>query len=325
MGDRVDKKEIEKANDIHILDYLNAKGEHILKQGNKYYRHAEHDSLIINENGKWFWNSQGVGGFGAISFARHYYSFTFQEAVRDVNGQHIQKSFVRDLDLNKNTKFIYPKQYEVNSINNALNYLVNERGIDEKIVLALQKHDLIAEDKLKNCIFKWRDKEGEIVGADRQGTVKMNNKRGTYKAIMANSKSDGGFTLDIGKPEKIALFECPIDALSYLDLKRPMNIRLQSMSGLKDMAATESIRILMKECIEDKREFKGVIIGVDNDKAGLEFTKRWENVLGEGLQIDIPNFKDWNIDLKEKRKLEKEKANYHTKGYISTNALEIER
>lgn len=325
MGDRVSREEVEKANEIHILDYLNAKGENILKQGNKYYRHADHDSLIFNENGKWYWNSKGEGGFGSISFARMYYNLSFQDAVRDVNGQTIERSFTdnKSRTQNQNKEFSYPSHYETKGIENAKNYLVNERYIDEKIVLALLKHDLIAEDKLKNCIFKWRDKEGNIVGADRQGTVKMDNKRGTFKQIMVNSKADGGFTLDVGSPKKLAVFESPIDALSYFDLKRPQDIRLQSMSGLKDTAMLTSIRNLLKECDERGEKLEKVIIAVDNDKAGLKFTKRWENVLGDGLQIDIPNNKDWNIDLKEKRKLEKEK--HYSKGMNPVNTLEIEK
>ncbi|MGM9988795.1 MAG: DUF3991 domain-containing protein [Bacillaceae bacterium] len=316
------REEVEKANDIHILDYLNAKGENIIKQGNKYYRHAEHDSLIFNENGKWYWNSKGEGGFGSISFARMYYDLSFQEAVRDVNSQTIERSYTDSKNYNQNQEFSYPHHYETKGVENATNYLVNERCIDEKIVLALFKHDLIAEDKLKNCVFKWRDKEGNIVGADRQGTVKMENKRGTFKQIMANSKGDGGFTLDIGSPKKLAVFESPIDALSYFDLKRPQDIRLQSMSGLKDAAMLSSIRNLLKECKERGEKLEKVIIAVDNDKAGLEFTKRWENVLGNKSQIDIPNNKDWNDDLKQERTKEKTKQFSHD---FSKDILNVER
>lgn len=307
MGDRVSREEVEAANQIHIIDYLNAKGEQIIKQGNKYYRHAEHDSLIFNENGKWYWNSRGEGGFGAISFARMYYNISFQDAVRDVNGQSIEKSFINDNTFSIKEDFFYPKHYEVSSIENAKNYLVNERCIDEKIVLALQKYDLIAEDKLKNCIFKWKDQDGKIIGADRQGTVKMENKRGTFKQIMANSKADGGFHFDVGTPNKIAIFESPIDALSYFDIKRPNDIRLQSMSGLKDQTMASSIRNLIKECNSREQRVEKIIIAVDNDKAGLEFTKRWENVI-RNLEIDLPESKDWNIDLKNQKKKEIEKV-----------------
>lgn len=320
MGDRVGREEIEKANEVHILDYLNSKGEPIVKQGNKYYSHADHDSLVFNENGKWYWNSRSTGGFGAISFAREFYNMKFQDAVRDVNNLDIQHSHTFKEDITK--EFEYPQKYETKEIENAKKYLVTERGIDEKIVLALEKHGLIVEDKLKNIVFKWKDNTGKIVGADVQGTVPMDNKRGTYKKIMPYSKTDGGFSLDIGKPNKIAIFESAIDGLSYFDLKRPKDIRLFSMSGLKDQAAMTAIRELMQECYKRNEPLEKIIFAVDNDKAGKEFSQKWENVLGdEVLQFDIPIMKDWNEDLKKHRNKEKEKQ----QSLIKNQSQEIER
>lgn len=318
MGDRVTKKEIDNASEVHVVDYLRSKGEEIVQQGNKYYRHAEHSSLVFHENGKWFWNSKGVGGHGAISLARELYGMKFQDAVRDVNGLEIDKTLRNELN-SSNKDFSYPKNYEIEGIENATNYLINERGIDGKVVLALQKHDLIAEDKMKNLVFKWKDKDGKVVGAERQGTVKMDNKRGSFKSIVANSKLDGGFSLDIGKPNKIAIFESPIDAISYFDLKRPNNIRLKAMSGLKDQTAMTSIRGLLKECHERNEKVEAIIIAVDNDKAGKEFVKRWESILAKPV-IEVPINKDWNDDLKKQRELQKTKQDALT--YSKNQSLE---
>lgn len=305
MGDRVNREEIERANDIHILDYLNSKGELLIRQG-KYYRHADHDSLIIHKNGKWFWNSKGQGGYGSISFARTFYDFTFQEAVRDVNGLSINRSFTNNMNKEEAMDFVYPKHYETTTQKNVRQYLVNERMIDEKTVDFLIRNDYVAEDKLKNCVFKWKDSNGEIVGADRQGTVRMDTNRGYFKQVLSNSKEDGGFKIDVGIPNKIALFESPIDAISYLELHKPQDIRLQSMSGLKDRTAATAIKDLMKECREQNMEVEKVIFAVDNDKAGKKFIKRWENMLSVGI-VHTPKYKDWNIDLKQKKEKLKQK------------------
>lgn len=319
VGDIVSKSEIDQAANVHVLDYLQTKGEPIIKQGHNYYRHAEHDSLVFNTNGKWYWNSRSTGGMGAISLARELYKMKFQEAVRDVNGLNIIKTMDFSQDANKG--FTYPKHYEVSSIENAKNYLVNERCIDEKVVLALRKHDLIAEDKMKNLIFKWRDKDGKIVGADRQGTTKMKNKRGTFKQIMEHSKGDGGFTLDIGKPNKIAVFESPIDLVSYYDMIRPEHIRLLSMSGLKDQTLIKGIEQTASECKERGEELEKIIIAVDNDKAGREFTEKWD---GEIVQVDVPKNKDWNDDLREQRKLEREKQDQKSPGMTFSKNKEFQ-
>ena len=300
MGDRVSKEKIEKASDVHVIDYLNSKGEDLIKQG-KYYRHAEHDSLIFNENGKWFWNSRNEGGYGSISFARTYYDLSFQDAVRDVNGLSITRDYTRDIKKEEVKDFQYPKQYETSTQVNVRKYLINERMIDEKLVESLIKNDFVAEDKLKNCVFKWKDSNHKVVGADRQGTVKMDTTRGYFKQVVANSKEDGGFRLDVGTPNKIALFESPIDAVSYYELHRPENIRLQSMSGLKDQSATTAIKDLIRECHARDQSLEKVILGVDNDKAGKQFTERWENLLNNTERHE-PKLKDWNLDLKKNKK-----------------------
>lgn len=327
MGDRVSTHEVDKANEVHVLDYLSAKGEPIEKIGNNYYRHNEHDSLVFHTNGKWFWNSRNTGGFGAISLARELYGLKFQEAVRDVNGQEFSNILEHNFSKNKE-EFVYPKYYETKTLNNAINYLSDVRGIDTKIVLSLKKHDLIAEDKLKNILFKWRDKDGNIVGADKQGTIPMNNKRGYFKQILANSQSNGGFTLDLGTPNKIAIFESPIDLLSYYDMKRPTNIRMLSMSGLKDQTLIKGVQQLAREMKEKNDNSKmQIIIAVDNDKAGEKFRKTWENVISEeNLKLEIPKQKDWNDDLRKMREqiktIQPQKNSTFSKNKI---AAEIER
>jgi len=306
VGDRVDKEEVRKANDVHVLDYLHAKGESLERQGH-YYRHPQHDSLVIKDSGHWYWNSRSKGGYGAISFAREYNDMTFQDAVRDVNVQDPSKTFSRKSERHTSKEFEYPLHQEVEKQENISTYLINERKLDSKIVSSLIRNDLLAEDKLKNGIFKWRDSKGKMVGGDKQGTLKMDNKRGTFKQIMANSKQDGGFRIDIGSPNKIALFESPIDALSYLELERPENIRLLSMSGLKDQTATAGIRDLIKDCKERGAVVEQVIFAVDNDAAGQQFVDRWSTYL-TNFEVEKPKNKDWNMDLIEAKTFTKEKA-----------------
>lgn len=66
-----------------------------------------------------------------------------------------------------------PKQTEIKR------YLIDERKIDPRLVNWLIKKDLIAQDKKNNVVFKWREEggKGQVIGMNRQGTVKMENKR----------------------------------------------------------------------------------------------------------------------------------------------------
>lgn len=295
MSNRVGKDEIQKANDTHIIDYIKSKGENLKEEG-KYHRLAEHDSLIINNNGKWFWNSRNVGNFGSISFAREFYGLSFQDAVRDIKGQEISNE-ANYGKVEDDRPFEYPYQYEKNTQDNAIRYLQKERGISEGTITTLIQSGIIAEDQKNNVVFKWKDREtGEITGAERLGTEPMEDGN-HFKQIVANSKYDGGFEFQVGKPNKIAFFESPVDALSYYEMYKPTNTRFKAMSGLKDRSAARGIKDLAKELQQDNKEIEKVIIAVDNDEAGNNFANKWVNMFNIS-ERHTPYENDWNDDLK---------------------------
>lgn len=64
-----------------------------------------------------------------------------------------------------------------------------------------------------------------------------------FKGIDRNSHGSAGFTVDLGKPNSINLFESPIDALSYWSIKKEklQNTRLVSMSGFKRRTMIDEI------------------------------------------------------------------------------------
>ncbi|WP_335743549.1 hypothetical protein [Salicibibacter kimchii] len=57
MVNRVRTEQVERAKRVDLLDYLEVKGETFKKEG-RYYRHTEHDSLIIRDQ-MYAWNSRG--------------------------------------------------------------------------------------------------------------------------------------------------------------------------------------------------------------------------------------------------------------------------
>lgn len=157
------------------------------------------------------WNSRDEKGAGVINFAKMFYGMSFPEAVHDLNeqGYKVRNNFQ---EQKPKEPYRYPFHYEVNDRTKAKDYLTNERKIHPKIVDWLESKDLISQDKLGNVVFKWKQ-QGEVVGADRQGTTPMKDGR-MFKGIDRNSHGTAGFSVDIGKPSSIHLFESPIDALS---------------------------------------------------------------------------------------------------------------
>lgn len=304
MKKRVDKSEIDKANQVDLVAYAESKGESFVNQG-QYHRHNKHDSLLITGN-KWFWNSQQVGGYGAISFAKEFYDMSFPEAVQDINSMNIEKKNEITKSEYRKENFKYPKEYESKSTDNIKKYLVDERMLSPKVVDWLIEKDLIAEDRLKNVVFKWRENggKGDIVGSDRQGTIPMDNGK-YFKQVVANSDEKSGFQIDIGKPKQLIVCESPIDMLSYwqLKIKELKDVRLLSMSGLKDMTFLHSVTSLQRQGFDVEK----VIMAVDNDEAGRNFIKKANDsyTFKEGTFVtDTPINKDWNEDLQKKHKRE---------------------
>ncbi|WP_153464188.1 toprim domain-containing protein [Sediminibacillus terrae] len=298
MAKHVSADQVEVARNVDLIDYLERKGEPLKREG-RYYRHQVHDSLVIKDQ-MYAWNSKDEKGAGVINFAKMFYGMSFPEAVLDLNAQGYK---VKDNFQEQKPKkpYQYPSHYEVNDRTKAKNYLTNERKIHPKIVNWLDSKDLIAQDKLGNVVFKWKQ-QGEIVGADRQGTSPMKDGR-MFKGIDRNSHGSAGFSVDIGKPHSIYLFESPIDALSYWSIKKEklQNTRLVSMSGLKRQTMIGEIKRMGKE----GHKVKQITFCTDNDKAGREFANRYHQLMTDTIaKIDFPINKDWNMEVIKKTKLQ---------------------
>lgn len=303
---RVTADEINKAKQIPLIDFVDANGLDVIKQG-KSYRLKDHDSLVITGN-KFYWNSRSEGGYGSISFAMKYYDLKFPEAVKRVN-EHEYGQLTRPQQVEKNSNFHYPKHYETNNTNAMRNYLCGERKIDSRVFDWCVNKDLLVQDMKKNAVFKWKDRQGNVVGADRQGTVKIDTKRGTYKNIVPSSQPDGGFTINVGSnPDKVAIFESPIDMLSYWSIKKGdvQNTKMVSMSGLK----MHTLAKAMKDMKEEGHNIKQIISCVDNDDAGNDFHRKLERLFKKDVLIDNRprDHKDWNDALRNTSAKQKKQA-----------------
>lgn len=307
---RVTAEEIEQAKEIPLIDFVDASGLDVEQEG-KQYRLKDHDSLVITGN-KFYWNSQQEGGYGAISFAMTYYDMKFPEAVKHVN--EYEYGQLTKVEQQNKEPFTYPKHYETNNTQAMEDYLVNERKIDKRVVDWCVKKDLLVQDMKQNAVFKWKDKNNEVVGADRQGTTKIDNKRGTYKNVIQSSKDDGGFTIDVGKnPNKVALFESPVDMLSYWSVKKEQvqNTKMVSMSGLKTKAASKAMADIKEDTGKSPDQ---IMICVDNDKAGNEFHDKLNKIFKTSVVKDErpEKGKDWNDQLKLETDQHKSKQSSQT-------------
>ena len=122
-----------------------------------------------------------------------------------------------------------PFQYyfqHANTFQEARNYLVNERKISPVLVDTLHKKGFIQQDKYNQCVFVWSD-TGKAVGASIIGSEynpEKYGKRGRFKGIARNSESNFGFNVTLGTPNRLYVFESPVDLLSYWTMNPQLKI-----------------------------------------------------------------------------------------------------
>lgn len=78
------QEQIDRANEVDLADYLQRRGEQLIREG-KEYRWEAHDSVSINHN-RWFRFSNDTGGY-PIKFLTEFYELSFQEAVKELIGE----------------------------------------------------------------------------------------------------------------------------------------------------------------------------------------------------------------------------------------------
>ncbi|MGG3641506.1 DUF3991 and TOPRIM domain-containing protein [Bacillus gobiensis] len=319
----VSKEEKDRANNVNLLEYLLSIGEPLKSDGNNFYRHEEHDSLVVNSRKNYFsWNSRNISG-NAVTYLMNVYNFPFQHAVKKINND------LGDQDLSnfRAPEPTYPSKFnydvnEVSSTENVFKYLVHDRKIDPDLVQAFIRADLIKEDSYKNVVFKWKE-NGELNGANLQGTreipeeKRVHADRPYFKKVLPTTKeaTNSGFNITRGYPDKLYFFEAPIDLLSYLSLNRTKltNCRLISMDGLKQHTIIHTLQKTMKELEMNGRDLESITLCVDNDNAGKEFIAKLQNYEiqrkdGRSISInsDIPELPkgqtkwDWNNELKSR-------------------------
>lgn len=329
---RISKAERAQLKKLPIQGYCDWKGIAYNKTSSSDLRMIDHDSLVVRPKLNLFvCNSRGVKG-DLIDFI-HYYELGKQDGDSRGEAFRNQLAYARHVkgdkvDIDKlyqpkepAYKFDYDKVYRTKETQVAQDYLVKQRHLDPRFVANLIHHGAIVQgsryrenDQMHQnpVIFPWRDVNGKIVGADRQGTeqdFEHFKKRGTSKKVFAGSDTATGYNIAFGKGDKtLVLFESPIDLLSYAQQNHQEltknNATLLSISGTD---AKRGAQFLNDSIGAKQAQFNKVIVAFDNDQAGFKAADFYDR-----FQFKNPNTnemivaerhvpikgKDWNDQLK---------------------------
>lgn len=256
----IDKEIIAKARRANLVDYFHSKGvkieRHNSNRGTQYKIHG-YGGLIVKDNMFYQFSTDKSGN--AVECLTEVLGYKFRDAIAELTNEDftsgkIQTSGYRKIEEKK--ELVMPERCA--NISRVYAYLLNTRGIEQPLVAELIQSKNLYQDKNGNAIFVHRDKDGNKIGGEVQGT--STHKR--FKGIVTGT-GKSAFEVKRGTPEKVNLFESAIDMLSYMQMnKDENNVLYASMAGLKKEIALDYLR-------------KGLVVDskVDNDVAGIRFNK----------------------------------------------------
>lgn len=300
----VEPEIIEQVRQIDLLTYLRKfEPDNVeeVKGTKNVYRTVDHDSLKIS-NGKWFWWSQGFGGYTALDYLIKVRNYSFMDAVEILTGKELAKWTPPPKKEEKNeTKVLrLPEKYQ--DSNRVMQYLF-DRGIDYQIIQECIADGVIFESngRYHNAVF---------VGKDETGTPKYAAYRGlgssTFKGDAYGSDKQYSFRLLTKEPcQSVHLFEAAIDLLSYATLLKAQgkdykSENLLSLSGVyqpKKEIKDSKIPIALSVFLEKNPHIKTIYLRLDNDKTGRLCANTLKELLGNKYEVfDEPpkKGKDYN-------------------------------
>ncbi|MDE6590457.1 MAG: DUF3991 domain-containing protein, partial [Oscillospiraceae bacterium] len=163
----VTKEQIEKAKEWDLLSYLQTYDPYELKRcGPREYCTRTHDSLKIS-NGKWCWNSRGIGGRTALDYLVKVRGMGFVDAVETLCGYRAPPPQERPAPKPRKP-FSLP---EASRFPSAMLSYLQGRGIHPELLsVCIQNGTLYESRRYRNCVFVGRDPEGCARFACLRGT-----------------------------------------------------------------------------------------------------------------------------------------------------------
>lgn len=313
------KDEIEKVNNLDIVEIAKNLGFDLERTDKKSFKCKNQGGLYIySNNNKFYHFSNGESG-GVISFVQKVKGINFLDALEYLGAIEEDRNYNKEnnnfekIDKKDNEKMYLPKRDENDK--KLLWYLINERKIDKEIVFKLLKTKKIYQDTKKNIVFLGKDTNGVNRYANLRGT----NANIAFKGDVKNSDKSYGFILETKNKDNLVVVESPIDAISYLALKTIENNFFDStILSLGGLSSREHLERYLSE-----NDVKKITFALDNDYLARNSKKElcnWGQNTAKALlekysknysvENEVSVLKDWNEDLIQmKNGLSKEQIN----------------
>jgi len=288
---RFTDEEIQRANDVSIVNYIKDLNLNTKRAG-KTLKVEGYGGLYIDPvKNRWNCFSTGKGG-GPIQLVMFLERKTWVESVKTLLGNSYESSPVipnSNSKIGEKGEFILPEKN--NTYKHIIAYLIQTRGIDKDIVYNCIQNKILYEDGKRNCVFIGYDEKGIPKYAGLRGT----NTNSVFKGEAENSNKAFSFNMP-GNTNKLYVFESPIELMSYLTLKKQLDIKdfNHHMLSLGCLAP-----VALNKYLENHPNIEEIVLCLNNDKWGVKATN---NIIKEfedryKVNIEFPKLKDFNEDL----------------------------
>lgn len=259
-GRRFTQEQLNRVNNIDLVDMLMKQGEKLKKEG-RVYRWLRYDSTVIYQN-KWFRHSRQIGG-GPIQFVKEFYGYDFVDAVKYLLNGEDGAEFVQT----NRVEYIKP-QFKMPKLSRNMNrtfaYLIQTRKIDPAVVQYFVGQKKIFEtEEHHNVAFCGYDENGEIKQMHMRST--MSNKK-FFQDVQGSDKQY--YFRHIGTGNDVYVFEAAIDMLSYISMHQE-NWQAHSYVCLGGVAMDALDHVL-----RNNPQIDMVHMCADHDQRGDEVTER---------------------------------------------------
>lgn len=288
---------MEIAKGIDLPDLLTHLGYQVRRLGS-YYSTKEMDSIRIKDRRTWKRYSNGTGG-DAITFLQEFCGKDFREAVNyllEFNGGRARDSPTpRPRQAQKSEKPAFTLPIPNQDQRRVFAYL-QKRGIAPQVIRSFIDSGLLYEDGLHhNCVFVGRDSSGKPVFASKRGTYDLDGSG--FKGDAAGSDKNVAFRLPCDPSlDWVAVFEAPIDLMSFCTLHRQVRSNAVALCGLYQGPLDTYLR--------ENPHLKQIILCLDADGPGQEATEKFrEEYAQKGYTVSTrtpAQGKDWNAYLQHR-------------------------
>ena len=304
------KDQIAQARELDLLAYLQRyEPEELVHFSGNTYTTRTHDSLKIS-NGKWCWWSRGVGGSSALDYLIHVKGYTFLDAVGAILGDAPVLTTCAQSEPNKPK--IQPIQFKLppkHADNRRVFSYLKSRGIDPEIINhCIKEGQLYEEAQRHNCVFVGYEGDKPKYG-NLRGTLSQS----TFVGDVPGSDKRFSFAVpkQAGENEILCVFECAIDALSYLSLIKLnghdwRRANCLSLAGVyqPQNGGRMKFPLALEQYLMDNAHIATVLLCLDNDGVGRVASLAIKKHLEEThVVIDNPPKagKDYNEFLQMKK------------------------